>query len=199
MASKYCSSSQHTVIRSASNRSRGDGFCPATSSLIALRLRGTASWLNTSSPDILLTMLRSTSLARSTNRAILGASSSTLLSTGRASLSAVLSPVYQSHEFLFVLDQLRGAFVVLGRAIGFLWAHVSTSIPLCCADDTRRRAKPSGPEDPKPPTVHLPTLPERRGLAALLSSRPPALHAVAFRARPGVPQAAPVDRRRCIL
>src|SRR5215218_5350664 len=87
MAWKYCSSSQQTVIRSAKSRSKGDGFSPAISFLITLRLRGIASWVNTSLPDIFSIMLRSTFLARSTNRAILGASSSTFRSTGRASLS----------------------------------------------------------------------------------------------------------------
>src|SRR5215208_7263464 len=90
-------------------------------------------------------------------------------------LVAVLRPVYQSHEFLLVLDQLRGAFVVLGRAMGFLWAHVSTSILPCCAGDTRRRARPPGPEDPKPQKVPPQELLGRRALLALPSSVPPAL------------------------
>src|SRR5215217_5928160 len=82
MVWKYCNSSQHTVILSANNRSSGDGFSPAISFLMALRLRGIASWVNTSLPDISLIMLRSTFLARSMIRATLGASSSTFLTAG---------------------------------------------------------------------------------------------------------------------
>src|SRR5829696_5577824 len=87
MAWKYCSSSQQTVIRSDKSRSRGEGFSPAISFLISLRLHGSASWVNTSLPDIFSIMLRSTFLARSTILATLGSSSSTFLSTDSASSS----------------------------------------------------------------------------------------------------------------
>src|SRR5215213_1035924 len=108
MAWKYCSSSQQTVTRSAKSRSRGDGFSPAISLFIAFRLRGIASWVNTSSPDILSTMLRSTFLARSTIRASSGASSSTFLSTGRASSSPSCALSIRSMSFFLSVASSEG-------------------------------------------------------------------------------------------
>src|SRR5215213_9216257 len=184
MVWKYCSSSQHTVILSASSRSRGDGFSPAISFLMALRLRGIASWVNTSSPDRFFTMLRSTFLARSMIRATLGTSSSTCRSSGRA-LSSPSCPVYQVHELLCVRSQLRRAVTVaLGLANGFLWAHAFSSILPCCAGDTRRRARPPGPEVPKPPKVPPQELLGRRALLALPSTVPPVPPCVRVPGRP---------------
>src|SRR5829696_867217 len=120
MAWKYCSSSQQTVIRSASSRSSGDGFSPAISFLISLRLRGIASWVNTSSPDIFSIMLRSTFLARSTIRATLGSSSSTFLSTGRASSSPSCALSIRAISFALSLISSEVLSLCLVALVAFL-------------------------------------------------------------------------------
>ena len=102
------------MIISASSRSRGDGCSPAISFLIVLRLRGIASWVNTSSPDILLTMLRSTTPGKVNDPRYPGRFIEYPSQYRQSVLVAFLSSVYQSHEFF--LSSISSEVLSLFRA-----------------------------------------------------------------------------------